>query len=121
MKRFALAALAVATLSAPAMAADCAKDYKAFWDNLDRGRFAKMSPEQFADLSRTTLRGYDACTAGDQRFTAESLAPSQTNFSDCFFFKKTRISAQTHRAVDDRFVFFTRWLLHHIRVAFFPG
>ena len=73
MKRFALAVLAVATLSAPAMAADCAKDYKAFWDNLDRGRFAKMSPEQFADLSRTTLRGYDACTAGDQRFTAESF------------------------------------------------
>ena len=73
MKRFALAALAVAILSAPAMAADCAKDYKAFWDNLDRGRFAKMSPEQFADLSRTTLRGYDACTAGDQRFTAESF------------------------------------------------
>ncbi len=73
MKRFALAVLAVASLSAPAMAADCAKDYKAFWDNLDRARFAKMSPEQFADLSRTTLRGYDACTAGDQRFNAEDF------------------------------------------------
>jgi hypothetical protein len=73
MKRFALAFLAAGVLSAPALAADCAKDYKAFWDNLDRARFAKMSPEQFADLSRTTLRGYDACTAGDQRFTAESF------------------------------------------------
>jgi len=73
MKRFALAFLAAGVLSAPALAADCAKDYKAFWDNLDRARFAKMSPEQFADLSRTTLRGYDACTAGDQRFTAENF------------------------------------------------
>jgi len=73
MKRIALAVLAAAAFSAPALAADCAKDYKAFWDNLDRARFAKMSPEQFADLSRTTLRGYDACTAGDQRFTAESF------------------------------------------------
>ena len=42
MKRLILAALGVAALSAPAMAADCAKDYKAFWDNLDRSRFAKM-------------------------------------------------------------------------------
>lgn len=73
MKRFALAVVAVAALSAPAMAADCAKDYKAFWDNLDRAKSAKMSPEQFADLSRTTLRGYDACSAGDQRFTSESF------------------------------------------------
>jgi len=73
MKRFALAVLAVAAFSAPAMAQNCAKDYKAFWDNLDRARYAKMSPEQFADLSRTTLRGYDACTAGDQRFTAENF------------------------------------------------
>jgi len=73
MKRIALAVLAVAAFSAPAMAQNCAKDYKAFWDNLDRARYAKLSPEQFADLSRTTLRGYDACTAGDQRFTAESF------------------------------------------------
>ena len=51
----------------------CAKDYKDFWDNLDRQKSAKMSPEQFADLSRTALRGYDACTAGDERFTAENF------------------------------------------------
>ena len=73
MKRFGLAVLAVASLSAPALAADCAKDYKAFWDNLDRAKYAKLSSEQFADLSRTALRGYDACTAGDQRFTADSF------------------------------------------------
>ena len=53
--------------------ASCAKDYKDFWDNLDRQKSAKMSPEQYADLSRTALRGYDACTAGDERFTAEDF------------------------------------------------
>ena len=74
MKRLALAILAAAALSAPASAAtDCAKDYKAFWENLDRSKYAKMSAEQIADLSRTALRGYDACTAGDERFTAENF------------------------------------------------
>ena len=72
MKRIILAALAVAALSAPA-AADCAKDYKDFWANFDRARYAKMSAEQIADLSRTAVRGYDACTAGDQRFTSEAF------------------------------------------------
>ena len=73
MKRLAVSVLALAALATPSLAADCAKDYKSFWDNLDRSRFAKMSAEQFADLSRTTLRGYDACTAGDERFTAENF------------------------------------------------
>jgi hypothetical protein len=73
MKRLILAALGVVALSAPAMAANCAKDYKSFWENLDRSRFAKMSAEQIADLSRTALRGYDACTAGDERFTADNF------------------------------------------------
>jgi len=73
MKRLILAAVAAAAFGAPAMAADCAKDYKAFWENLDRSRFAKMSAEQIADLSRTALRGYDACTAGDERFTAQNF------------------------------------------------
>jgi hypothetical protein len=73
MKRFVLAVLAVGALSAPAMAANCAKDYKDFWDNFDRQRQAKLSAEQLADLSRTALRGYDACTAGDERFTADNF------------------------------------------------
>jgi hypothetical protein len=73
MKGCALAIIAIGALSAPAMAANCAKDYKDFWDNLDREKSAKMSAEQFADLSRTALRGYDACTAGDERFTATNL------------------------------------------------
>ena len=73
MKRFALAIIAVAALSAPAMAANCAKDYKDFWDTLDREKSAKMSAEQYADLSRTALRGFDSCSAGDERFTADNF------------------------------------------------
>ena len=73
MKRLVLAALAAAALSAPALAADCAKDYKSFWESFDRSKYAKMSAEQIADLSRTALRGYDACTAGDERFTAQNF------------------------------------------------
>jgi opacity protein-like surface antigen len=73
MKRLILAAVAAAALSAPAAAANCAKDYKDFWENMDRARYAKMSAEQIADLSRTALRGYDACTSGDERFTASNF------------------------------------------------
>ena len=73
MKRLILAAVAAAALSAPAMAANCAKDYKDFWEQFDRQRYAKMSAEQIADLSRAALRGYDACTAGDERFTAANF------------------------------------------------
>src|ERR1700675_3599798 len=73
MKRLILAAIAAAALSAPAVGANGAKDYKDFWQNLDREKFAKMSADQIADLSRTALRGYDACTAGDKRFTADNF------------------------------------------------
>lgn len=73
MKRLLLAAVAAAALSAPAMAANCAKDYKDFWETFDRQKFSKLSAEQIADLSRTALRGYDACTAGDERFTADNF------------------------------------------------
>ena len=67
MKRLMLAAVAAAALSAPAMAANCAKDYKDFWENFDRSRVVMMSAEQIADLSRRALRAYDACQAGDEQ------------------------------------------------------
>src|ERR1700704_4630121 len=73
MKRFVLAVVAVVALASPAAAANCAKDYKDFWDTLDREKAAKMSADQYADLSRTALRGFDACTAGDERFTADNF------------------------------------------------
>jgi opacity protein-like surface antigen len=90
MKRLILAAVAAAALSAPAMAANCAKDYKDFWQSLDREKFAKLSAEQIADLSRTALRGFDACTAGDERFTAKGFyekLQSQANAKASDIFK----------------------------------
>src|SRR5262245_19942887 len=70
MKRYLFAVFAAAVLSTPASAADCAKDYKNFWTNIDREAFSRLTPEQMVDLNRTTLRVYDSCTAGDERFTA---------------------------------------------------
>jgi len=70
MKRLFPALLVVGALGTPALAADCAKDYKDFWTNIDREAFARLSPEQMVDLNRTTLRVYDSCAAGDERFTA---------------------------------------------------
>jgi len=73
MKRLLLALLTAGALSAPALAADCAKQYKDFWTNIDREAFAQLTPEQMVDLNRTTLRVYDSCAAGDERFTAGNL------------------------------------------------
>lgn len=50
--------------------AACAKAFKDFWQNYELSHFAKMSAEQIADLNRTALRGYDACSAGDERFSS---------------------------------------------------
>ena len=67
MKRLAVSVVALAAFTAPSWAANCAKDYKAFWDN--NSPLAKsLTPEQYAQLSRTALRGFDACSAGDERF-----------------------------------------------------
>jgi len=74
MKRVAIAILAASALSAPALAGtDCAKDYKEFLVNLDRGKLATMSAEEIAGLNRTALRIYQACTSGDERFSATNL------------------------------------------------
>ena len=73
MQRLVFAVAIGLGLARPVAAADCARDYKEFWERVDREKYAKMSAEQIADLTRTTLRGYDACTAGDERFTAENF------------------------------------------------
>ena len=44
---------------------DCGKAYKGFWDKLEREKYAKISAEQLAGISRLALRAYDACQAGD--------------------------------------------------------
>ena len=70
MKRLALAVVVAGILASPAAAANCAKDYKDFWDKIGREGYSKMSGDQFAKLSKTALRGYEACSAGDQPFNS---------------------------------------------------
>jgi hypothetical protein len=50
----------------------CGSRYKDFWENFDRQKFARISAEQLAGVSRMALRAYDACEAGDEQ-DAKSL------------------------------------------------
>lgn len=74
MKRLAFGLLALALVAAPGLTTvpavaqtsmDCSRLYKDFWEKMDRERFAKISAEQFASVSRLALRAYDACQVGD--------------------------------------------------------
>ena len=74
MNRLASAILAFAVVAAPGLTAvpvvaqtkmDCTRLYKDFWEKFDREKFAKLSADQLAGLSRMALRVYDACQAGD--------------------------------------------------------
>ena len=71
MKRFATAFVALAVLASPVAMAqgkmDCGKAYKGFWDKIDSEKYAKITPEQLAGVSRMALRAYDACQAGDEQ------------------------------------------------------
>jgi hypothetical protein len=76
MKRFASAALALAMLASPALVAgpafaqtkmDCSRLYKDFWEKFDQQKYAKISADQLAGVSRMALRAYDACQAGDEQ------------------------------------------------------
>jgi hypothetical protein len=70
MKRIASAALALSLLAGPALAQtkmDCSRMYKDFWEKFDREKYAKISAEQLAGVSRLALRAYDACQAGDEQ------------------------------------------------------
>ena len=69
MKRFASAVLALSMLATPALAQtkmDCSRLYKDFWEKFDKEKYAKISAEQLAGVSRLALRAYDACQAGDE-------------------------------------------------------
>jgi hypothetical protein len=74
MKGLAIAAVALATLAGPVAAPvvaqtkmDCSRLYKDFWEKFDREKFAKISADQLAGVSRMALRAYDACQAGDEQ------------------------------------------------------
>src|SRR5262245_11297028 len=45
----------------------CGIRYKDFWEQFDRQKYARISAEQLAGLSRMALRAYDACEAGDDQ------------------------------------------------------
>jgi len=45
----------------------CGTRYKDFWEQFDRQKYARISAEQLAGLSRMALRAYDACEAGDEQ------------------------------------------------------
>ena len=61
-----LAALGVMAGAATAQTKmDCSRLYKDFWEKFDREKYAKISAEQLAGVSRMALRAHDACQAGD--------------------------------------------------------
>lgn len=67
MKRLALSLLAIAAVSGPAVAnPNCARDYKAFWDQFNTGPAKGLTGEQLAIVNRQALRAHDACSAGDE-------------------------------------------------------
>ncbi len=66
MKRFATVAALLVVFALPAAAADCAKDYKAFWDQFNAGPAKDLSGDKYAIVSRQGLRAFDACSAGDE-------------------------------------------------------
>ena len=75
MKRFGPAALALTILASSVFVwgsaiaqtkIDCSRLYKDFWEKLDREKFAKISGDQLAGISRSALRAYYACQAGDE-------------------------------------------------------
>jgi hypothetical protein len=45
----------------------CGHRYKDFWEQFDQQKYARISAEQLAGLSRMALRAYDACEAGDDQ------------------------------------------------------
>jgi hypothetical protein len=90
MKRLALAIVAVAAVGATASAQNlnCEKDYRAFWDRMAAAGAKNLSGKQLADINRVAVRGFDACTAGDQRFNAkdffDKLSPAGAKPEDVF-------------------------------------
>ena len=74
MIRFALAAVATAALATTALAqgANCDKDFKDFWEKMSPAA-KQLSGKQLADTARIAVRGYDACSAGDERFNAQNF------------------------------------------------
>ena len=90
MKRFALAIVAIAALSAPAMAVNCAKDYKDFWE-LDRQKFPSCLP------SRSPISAARPCAATmrARRATSGSRPTTSSRSSSRKRMQRRRTSSRT--------------------------
>jgi hypothetical protein len=55
----------IAAAVSPEGKMDCARAYNDFQDKLASGKYANISSEQRAALSRRALRVYNACQTGD--------------------------------------------------------
>ena len=72
MKRTIAAAGLLMLAALPVSAADCAKDYKDFWDQFNTGPAKTLTGDKLAIANRAALRAFDACSAGDES-SAKSL------------------------------------------------
>ena len=77
MKRIATTATLLVLFALPAAAADCAKDYKAFWDQFNTGPAKDLAGDKYAIVSRQALRAFDACSAGDEASSKSIFARLQ--------------------------------------------
>ena len=75
MKKIALAIVGSAAFITPVSAENlnCEKDFKAFWERMAGPGAKGVTGKQLADYGRYAVRGYDACTSGDQRFNAKDF------------------------------------------------
>jgi hypothetical protein len=95
VRHVAIAVLAVAAFGTPASAQigsgapSCENEYKQFWSTTGLTASKELSGAQLAQLSRYALRGYDGCTAGDERFSKgeyfKRLGTIQPGKADEFF------------------------------------
>ncbi len=65
----------------------CELNYKAFVERMS-GAASKLSGKELSDIHRVAVRGFDACTSGDQKFDAkgffEKLGPAGGKPEDIF-------------------------------------
>lgn len=65
----------------------CELNYRSFVERMSEAS-SKLSGKELADIHRVAVRGFDACTSGDQRFDAkgffEKLGPAGGKPEDIF-------------------------------------
>jgi hypothetical protein len=81
------AAMAAVAQQSPLTPHACELNYKAFVERMSEAS-SKLSGRELADIHRVAVRGFDACTSGDQKFDAkgffEKLGPARGKPEDIF-------------------------------------